>query len=130
MTVPQEVIHVTLGVDTHVDVHVAVALDHLGRRLGELQVPATPKGYACLMEWACAYGAIDKIGVEGTGSYGAGLARWLRSEGLVVFEVDRPDRKTRRFRGKSDSIDAEAAARAVQSGQAHGQPKSGEGPWR
>ncbi len=126
-TVPQEEVRVTLGVDTHEDVHVGVALDQLGRRLGELPVSTDPVGFARLVDWASAYGVIDKIGVEGTGSYGAGLSRWLRAQGLVVVEVDRPDRKTRRH-GKSDTIDAEAAARAVQSGRATAVPKTADGP--
>lgn len=126
-TVPQDEVHVTLGVDTHEQTHVAVALDQLGRRLGELSIPTNPAGYARLIDWASAYGVIDKIGVEGTGSWGAGLARWLAAQGLVVVEVDRPDRKTRRH-GKSDAIDAEAAARAVQSGRATAIPKTGDGP--
>ncbi len=126
-TVPQQEVRVTLGVDTHEDVHVAVALDQLGRYLGGLSVPTHRGGFARLIAWASQLGVVDKIGVEGTGSWGAGLARWLRAEGLVVVEVDRPDRKTRR-RGKSDPIDAEAAARAVLSGKATAVPKTGDGP--
>ena len=126
-TVPHQEVRVTLGVDTHEEVHVAVALDQLGRHLGELPVSTDPAGFARLIDWASAYGVIDKIGVEGTGSYGAGLSRWLRSQGLVVVEVDRPDRKTRRH-GKSDTIDAEAAARSVQSGRASAVPKTADGP--
>jgi transposase len=126
-TLPQDEVRVTLGVDTHKDVHVAVAVDQLGRRLGELSIPTNPAGYARLVDWASTYGVIETVGVEGTGSYGAGLTRWLAAEGLVVVEVDRPDRKTRRH-GKSDVIDAEAAARAVQSGRARAVPKRGDGP--
>ncbi|MBA2550504.1 MAG: IS110 family transposase [Nocardioidaceae bacterium] len=126
-TVPHEEVRVTLGVDTHEDVHVGVALDQLGRRLGELAIATDAVGFARLRDWTSAYGVIDKVGVEGTGSYGAGLSRWLRAQGLVVVEVDRADRKTRRH-GKSDTIDAEAAARAVQSGRATTVPKTGDGP--
>ena len=126
-TVPQEEVRVTVGVDTHEDVHVAVALDQLGRGLGELSIPTTRRGYARLVEWASGFGVVDTFGVEGTGSWGAGLARWLRAEGLAVVEVDRPDRKARRH-GKSDTIDAEAAARAVLSGRATTVPKAGDGP--
>jgi len=126
-TEPHDEIRVTVGLDTHEDVHVAVALDQLGRCLGELAIPTNTGGFARLVDWASELGVIDKIGVEGTGSYGAGLSRWLRAEGLVVVEVDRPDRKTRRH-GKSDTIDAEAAARAVLSGKATAVPKSGDGP--
>lgn len=79
------------------------------------------------MRWAKAYGPIERVGIEGTGSYGAGLARWLGARGLVVVEVDRPNRRTRRRQGKSDAVDAEAAARAAQAGTASGQPKAGDG---
>ena len=122
-----EEVRVTIGVDTHEDAHVAVALDQLGRWLGELAIPTTRRGYAQVLEWASGFGVIDTFGVEGTGSWGAGLSRWLRAESLVVIEVDRPDRKTRRH-GKSDTIDAEAAARAVLSGKATTVPKTGDGP--
>ena len=118
---------VTLGVDTHLETHVAAALDGRGRLLDTLSLPTTSAGYQALLEWAAAFGTIDRVGVEGTGSYGAGLARWLRAQGIVVLEVDRPDRRTRRSRGKSDPFDAEAAARAVQSGRASGSPKAGTG---
>lgn len=126
-TVPQEEVRVTVGVDTHEDVHVAVAVDQLGRWLGEISIPTTRRGYARLIEWASDLGVVDKFGVEGTGSWGAGLSRWLRAQGLAVIEVDRPDRKTRRH-GKSDTIDAEAAAQAVLSGKATAVPKTGDGP--
>jgi transposase len=121
---------VTVGVDTHVDEHVAVALGPQGHRLGTLTVSATPKGYAQLLAWARAFGAVEQIGIEGTGSYGAGLARWLRARGLAVAEVERPSRRDgqgRRRRGKSDPTDAEVAARAVQAGVALGEPKAGDG---
>jgi hypothetical protein len=62
---------VVLGVDTHLDVHVVVALDRLGRRLGELSVPSTPKGYESLLRWAESFGTVRCAGVEGTSSYGA-----------------------------------------------------------
>ncbi|HLB43839.1 MAG TPA: transposase, partial [Candidatus Limnocylindrales bacterium] len=118
---------VTLGVDTHADLHAAAALDERGRLLDSISLPSTPAGYQALLDWAAAFGTIDRVGVEGTGSYGAGLARWLRDQGLVVLEVDRPDRRARRRRGKSDPLDAELAARAVQSGRASGMPKAGDG---
>jgi transposase len=123
-------IRVTVGVDTHADQHVGVALDQFGRRLGTRGVPTTPAGFAELVAWARTFGTLEQLGVEGTGSYGAGLTRWLRARGLVVIEVERPhrhDRQARRRRGKSDPLDAEAAARAVQAGAAIGQPKAGDG---
>jgi transposase len=126
-TMPEAEVFVTLGIDTHKHTHVAVALDQLGRRLDELEIPTTTAGFAELYAWACELGTIDTVGIEGTGAYGAGLCRWLRERGLVVVEVERPDRKLRRNAGKSDPIDAEAAARKVLSGEATVTPKSGAG---
>ncbi len=123
-------VRVTVGVDTHADLHVGVALDQVGRRLGTRAIPTTPAGFAELVAWASGLGVLERIGIEGTGSYGAGLARWLRARGLAVVEVERPDRhgrQARRRRGKSDPLDAEAAARAVQAGTVIGQPKAGDG---
>jgi transposase len=117
----------TLGVDTHADQHVVAALDHHGRLIGTCIILSTPAGYATLLAWADAHGAVERVGIEGTGSYGAGLARWLRARGLVVVEVDRPNRRTRRRVGKSDTVDAETAARAAQAGTAAGQPKASDG---
>lgn len=123
-------VRVTVGIDTHADLHVGVALDQFGRRLGTRSVPTTPAGFAELVAWASDFGVLERIGIEGTGSYGAGLARWLRARGLTVVEVERPrrhGRQARRRRGKSDPLDAESAARAVQAGTALGQPKAGDG---
>jgi transposase len=117
-------------VDTHLDFHVAVALDHLGRRLGEASVPATVKGYERLLRWAESFGPLRCAGVEGTSSYGAGLTRHLRARGIEVLEVERPERRrtsSRRNLQKSDPSDAEVAARAVLAGEASGVPKSGDG---
>ncbi len=125
-TMPDLEVFVTLRVPTHKDIHVAVVLDHLGRWLGAIEVPATTAGYAQLLAWASGLGTIDKVGIEGTGSHGAGLARWLAARGLVVVE-DRPDRRTRRRKGKSDTVDAESAARRVLSGEADLVPKSHDG---
>jgi transposase len=118
---------VTVGVDTHGDIHVMAALDCLGRIVDRTSVPTTPAGHARLLAWAARLGPVDRVGVEGTGSYGAQLARDLRRAGHRVIEVDRPDRKTRRLRGKDDVIDAEAAARAVLAGTANGVPKTRDG---
>jgi transposase len=118
---------ITVGVDTHADQHVAAALDAGGRLLGTQSFPTTPAGYAALLTWARAYGPVQQVGVEGTGSYGAGLSRWLSHHAVVVVEIDRPNRRLRHRRGKSDAVDAEAAARAVLAGTATGQPKSGDG---
>jgi transposase len=118
---------VILGIDTHLDVHEAVALDGLGRRLGELSVPTTVKGYQKLLRWAEGFGSVCCAGVEGTGSYGAGLARYLKAAGISVMEVERPKRRHLRRNGKSDTIDAEAAARAVLADDTAGEPKSADG---
>jgi len=109
----------TVGVDTHADQHVAAAFtSDLGRPLGHLEIPTTPTGYRELLAWAKPMGETVTFGIEGTGSYGAGLTRFLRDAGCTVIEVNRPNRQTRRMRGKSDPVDAEAAARAVISGEA------------
>jgi len=94
---------VTLGVDTHQDAHLGVALDQLGRRLGHLSVPTTVAGYEELLQWAEGFGELGGVGVEGTGCYGAGLTRFLNSSGIEVFEVGRPKRRHRRGSGKSDT---------------------------
>ena len=123
----RDVVEVVLGVDTHLDFHVAVVLDHLGRRLGESKVPTTLGGYRNLVRWAERFGPVRCAGVEGTGSYGAGLARHLKAVGIPVVEVERPKRRHLKRNGKSDPKDAEAAARAVLAGEAAGVPKSADG---
>lgn len=119
---------VVVGVDTHKDEHVAVALDGVGGRLGEFTLAATPAGYDQLIAWSGALGPVAVFGVEGTGSYGSGLARSLRRHSLKVIEVSRPPRKGERRRsGKSDTIDAEHAAREVLAGKATATPKLADG---
>jgi transposase len=118
---------VVVGVDTHADIHVAVVLSSLGARLGSRLVATTAAGFGELVDWARGFGPVRCFGVEGTGSYGAALARHLGAAGHAVVEVDRPDRRTRRLQGKSDPVDAEAAARAVLAGTASGCPKAGDG---
>ncbi len=119
---------VTVGVDTHADVHVAAAVDGLGRLLGSTAIPTTVEGYAELLAWAEGFGQVGCFGIEGTGSWGAGLTRWLAANGQVVVEVPRPDRARRRRKGKSDTLDAEAAARAALVGLDVGIPKRQDGP--
>jgi transposase len=118
---------VVVGVDTHKHVHVAVAVDLLGVRLGDTLVAADTGGYSQLREWALSIGRIECFGVEGTGSYGAGLTSFLRRHGHRIIEVNRGDRRTRREKGKSDTIDAEMAARAVLAGKAVSVPKTADG---
>jgi len=115
------------GVDTHADVHVAAAIDPNGAMLGVESFLADPVGYRQLIGWLNGFGPVVRVGVEGTGSYGVGLSRYLRGVGIKVVEVDRPNRQTRRRLGKSDPIDAEAAARAVLSGKATVTPKHRDG---
>ena len=119
---------VTGGVDTHQDTHMAAALDGVGAQLGIRQFTATPDGYDELLSWLQSFGTVGLVGVEGTGSYGAGLTRHLHAAGVRVVEVDRPNRQNRRRRGKSDPVDALSAARAALSGDAATQAKTRTGP--
>jgi transposase len=118
---------ITGGVDTHADVHVAAALDPIGGLLGVQEFPATAAGYARLLDWLGGFGTVCLVGIEGTGSYGAGLTRHVTAAGVRVVEVDRSDRQDRRRQGKSDPLDAVSAARAAQSGRARGAPKGRDG---
>lgn len=118
---------VILGVDTHLNTHVGAVISETGKLLGTLSVSADTAGYLKLLTWANSLGHLRRAGVEGTGTYGAGLARVLRDHEVEVPEVNRPDRATRRSRGKSDPTDAENAARAVLSGKATAIPKEQSG---
>jgi transposase len=118
---------ITGGVDTHADVHVAAALDSIGGLLGIKEFPATPTGYVRLLDWLCGFGTVCLAGIEGTGSYGAGLSRHLATAGVRVAGIDRSDRQDRRRQGKSGPLDAVSAARAAQSGRARGAPKGRDG---
>ena len=114
---------IVIGVDTHKSTHVAVAINMQGARLAALSIPATAKGYQELESWSRALGKIEAFGIEGTGSYGAGLSRALLFLGHKVIEVTRPNRLLRYRHGKTDSLDAEGAARSVLNGQAMAKPK-------
>ena len=116
------------GVDTHRDVHVAAVVDTAGRVLGTAPFPADTAGYEQLQDWLRSQGRVMRVGVEGTGSYGAGLMRHLTGVGVEVVEVNRPNRQLRRRLGKTDATDAQAAARSVLNGQATTRPKTGDGP--
>ena len=118
---------VTGGVDTHADTHVAAALDSIGGLPGVQEFPVTPAGYARLLGWLGGSGTVALAGIEGTGSYGAGLARHITAAGVRVVEVDRSDRQDRRRQGKSDPLDAVSAVRAAQPGRARGAPKGRDG---
>ncbi|RPK32543.1 IS110 family transposase [Streptomyces sp. ADI93-02] len=119
---------VILGVDTHKDIHAAAVITTLGAPLAHQEFPATTVGYRQLIFWARSFGVVRRAGVERTGSYGAALTRALSRENIEVVEVNQPDRATRRKRGKTDAIDADAAARAVLSGRATTTPKTADGP--
>jgi transposase len=115
------------GVDTHADVHVAAVVNHVGGVLGVESFSTTSNGYRQLVSWLRSHGELVLVGVEGTGSYGVGVSRYLQREGVTVVEVDRPNRQTRHRKGKSDPVDAVAAARAALSGSATGSPKARDG---
>jgi transposase len=119
---------IILGVDTHKDLHAAAVITSLGALRETKTFPASAAGYQALLSWAGTFGVLRRAGVECTGSYGAALARHLRAAGIEVIEVNQPDKAARRRRGKTDSLDAEAAARAVLSGRASGSAKAGDGP--
>lgn len=119
-------VRVIAGVDTHLDVNVVFAIDTTGRRLGEFDAPTTIAGCKAIETWVKSFGTIEAFGIEGTSSYGAGLSRYLRANGHDVIEVNRPNRALRRSKGKSDTVDAESAARSVLAGTATAIPKSGD----
>lgn len=124
----QQQSRVTGGVDTHAEIHVAAVIDSTGRPLATASFPASQAGYRQMWKWFTAHGQVERVGIEGTGSYGVGLARHLTDQGVVVLEVNRPNRQARRRHGKNDTVDAIAAARSALNGDATGTPKSADGP--
>jgi transposase len=118
---------VVAGVDTHLDTNMAAALNDIGGELGVKEFPTTAAGYRALLAWLNSLGHLARVGVEGSGSYGAGLARFLGESGVTVVEVDCPNRQNRRRRGKNDPVDALSAARATLSGDASGLAKARNG---
>jgi len=121
---------VTGGVDTHADAHVAAALDGIGGLLGVREFPATLAGYGQLLGWLTGFGTVGLAGIEGTGSYGAGLARHIAAAGIGVVEVDRPDRQDRRRKGKSDPSMRSALPAQPSPGGRRVRPGAGMGRWR
>lgn len=119
---------IVLGVDTHKDAHVAAVVTAGGMLLGSNGFPTTATGYQQLLAWASSFGQLRRAGVEGTGSYGAALTRFLLVQEVQVFDVNQPDKATRRRRGKTDALDAEAAAHAVLNRRATAIAKTGDGP--
>ena len=125
MTIVEAARAVTGGIDTHGEVHVAAVLDEIGGLLGTESFRADPDGYSALLSWLKSFGDVGKVGVEGTGSYGAGIARFLAKAGIHVVEVDRQNRQARRQAGKSDPLEAvEAAGRHSRAGPMEG-PRAG-----
>jgi len=115
------------GIDTHANTHHVAVVDHTGRRLGDIEVPATSAGYQSAVRFLNGWPGVVTVGVECTGSYGAGVTRVLRAAGLDVIEVNQPNRFQRRLKGKTDTFDAYSAAEAVLSGRASAPPKGGDG---
>lgn len=122
---PEEIV---LGVDTHRDVHTAAVITTLGALRGCREFATTAQGYQELLDWARSHGPLRRAGVECTGSYGASLSRLLQSQGIAVLDVNQPDKRARRSHGKTDAVDAEAAARAVLAGRATAVAKTAQGP--
>jgi transposase len=127
-TMPDRLGRVIGGVDTHRDVHAVAAIDERGRVLGTASFEVGPDGYGRLVSWLESFGPVGAVGVEGTGSWGAGLSRFLTTVGIEVREVTRLSRQHRRRHGKSDTTDAVGAAKAVLAGDATAQPRGGTGP--
>jgi len=127
LTIVEDRPAITGGVDTHAGAQAAAALDPIGGLLGVREFPATAAGYAGLLGWLRGSGTVALAGIEGTGSYGAGLARYMAAAGVPVVEVDRAGRQDRHRKGKPDPLDAVSAARAAQSGRAAGVPKGRDG---
>ena len=125
---PTPPIAVIGGIDTHKHLHHAAVLDTAGRLLGHAGFPTSAAGHAALLGWLASHGQLQAVGVEGTGSYGAGLTRFLVGQRVKVVEVNRQNRQDRRARGKTDPLDAERAARAVLAQTAHATPKTKTGP--
>jgi transposase len=116
-----------LGVDTHLDLHVGVLVNMLGQVICTEEFETSERGYQQLLKWCGSFGQLLKAGIEGTGTYGAGLWRYLLKYNVIVCEVDRPNRARRRLREKSDPTDAGNAARAVLAGEANAIPKTQNG---
>jgi transposase len=117
----------TLGVDTHLEKHVAVLVNNIGQVVDTKEVAVTTLGYSALYKWCSSFGTLKQAGIEGTGTYGAGLCKYLQNKGVDVYEVNRPNRARRRLRGKSDPTDAENAARSVLAKESTAIPKSHDG---
>ena len=125
--IEQEPRPVVGGVDTHKDLHVAAVVDEHDRVLGTRSFATTRHGYRQLLAWMRSFGDIQRVGVECTGSYGAGLLRFLQQADVPVLEVTAPDQQDRRKRGKNDDLDAQNAAHAAFAGKRTVTPRSRDG---
>src|SRR5688572_30602539 len=105
------------GVDTHKDLHVAAVVDERDQVLGTQCFATTRQGYRLMLAWMRSFGQVQRIGIESTGTYGAGLLRFMQQAGIEILEVTAPDRHDRRRRGKSDDLDAQNAAHAAFAGK-------------
>src|ERR1700734_2404588 len=119
--------HIVGGVDTHKDLHVAAVVDEQDRILGTRSFPTTRQGYRQMLAWMLSFGELQRIGIESTGSYGAGLLRFMQQAKVGVLEVTTPDKQDRRRRGKNDDLDAQNAAHAALAGQRTVTPRSRDG---
>lgn len=117
----------TLGVDTHLEKHVAVLIDNIGQVVDTKEIAVTSIGYSTMYKWCSSFGNVKQAGIEGTGTYGASLCKYGQDQGVAVFEVNRPNRARRRLRGKSEPTDAENAARSVLANESTAIPKSHDG---
>ena len=115
------------GVDTHKDLHVAAIVDEQDRVLGTQCFATTRQGYRQMLTWMRSFGSVQRIGIESTGSYGAGLLRFMQSAGIEILEVTTPDKHDRRRRGKNDDLDAQNAAHAAFAGRRTVTPRSRDG---
>ncbi len=115
------------GVDTHKDLYVAAVVDNKDQVLGSDSFPTTRQGYRLMLDWMRGYGELQRVGVEATGTYGAGLLRYLHKVGVEVLEVTGPDKYDRRKRGKNNHFDAESAAHAAFAGKRTVTPKTWDG---
>jgi transposase len=129
MEVGQEMVapRIVGGVDTHKDLHVAAIVDEFDRVLASQCFATTRHGYKQMLTWMRSFGSLQRIGIEATGTYGAGLLRYMQNAGVEVLEVTTPDRRDRRQRGKSDDLDAQNAAHAAFVGKRTATPKSRDG---
>lgn len=119
--------NVIAGIDTHADTHHVAVINEYGKAPRGQGIPGRGHRLSEDREFITRYGTVTAVGVEGTGSYGAEIAKTLRGEGLCVLEVNRPNRAARRLKGKPDPLDAYQAAQSVLDGRTTAIPKAKDG---